>query len=266
MANSSQQSVERVNLVYRSGDKKTGMDVELPFRTLVLGDFTQSGASEVFDGQTPVSVTTDNINDVIKGLGIELVIDVPDCLMDGESSDNLTITLPLTAISDFSPQTIVGNVPCLAKLAALRKQLLSILEGDLEGKKASGPDTLMQSDEDVAAFVQRYALDDQLSQSSLSILVTEIDERLSRQMDTILHHKQFETMESVWRALYFLLERTPFEENCTVEILNISKQALLENFEDVPETIQSELYNIVYSAEFGQFGGRPFSVIIGNYD
>jgi len=266
MANSSQQSVERVNLVYRSGDKKTGMDVELPFRTLVLGDFTQSGVSEVFDGQTPVSVTTDNINDVIKGLGIELVIDVPDCLMDDESSDNLTITLPLTAISDFSPQTIVGNVPCLAKLAALRKQLLSILEGDLEGKRATGPDTLMQGDEDVAAFVQRYALDDQLSQSSLSILVTEIDERLSRQMDTILHHKQFETMESVWRALYFLLERTPFEENCTVEILNVSKQALLENFEDVPETIQSELYNIVYSAEFGQFGGRPFSVIIGNYD
>ncbi|NOX93320.1 MAG: type VI secretion system contractile sheath large subunit [Gammaproteobacteria bacterium] len=266
MANPSQQNIERVNLVYRSGDKKTGMDVELPFRILVPGDFTQSGASEIFDGQTPVSVTADNINDVMKGLGIELIIDVPDCLMDDESSAHLTITLPVTAISDFSPAIIVGNVPFLAKLATLRKQLLSILEGERENETAIAPDTLLKSDKDIAAFVQRYALDDSLSQSSLSILVTEIDERLSRQMDAILHHKAFETLESSWRALDFLLGKIPAGENCTVEILNISKQALLENFEDVPEITQSALYHIIYSSEFGQFGGRPFSVMIGNYD
>ena len=262
MANPSQQSVERINLVYRSGDKQTGIDVELPFRALVLGDFSQSEASEVFNGQTPVSVNLDNINDVMKGLGIELVFSVRNCLMDDESSDHLAITLPITAIADFNPQMIVNNVPYLTKLATLKKQLLLLLENE----KASGLDDVLQSDKDLAAFVQRYALDEQLSQSSLSLLVTEIDERLSAQMDAILHHKQFEAIESAWRALYFLLERTPFEENCTVEILNISKQALLEDFEDVPETLQSELYNIVYSSEFGQFGGRPFSVLIGNYE
>ncbi len=262
MAIQSQQSSERVNLVYRSGDKKTGVDIELPFRVLVLGDFTLSETSELFDGQTPISVNLNNIDDVINGLSIELSIDVPNYLMDDETAESLRIVFPITEIADFSPQVVINKVPYLAKLGALREQLLSLLEEE----SSDGRSIAEQSDEEIKAFIERYALDDQLSQSSLSILVTEIDERLSLQMDAILHHKQYEALESAWRSLYFLLERTPFEENCTIEILNISKQALLENFEDVPETIQSELYHVIYSSEFGQFGGRPFSVMIGNYE
>ncbi len=262
MANQSQQSGERVNLVYRSGDKQTGIDVELPFRALVLGDFSHSEASDTFDRQTPVSVNLNNIDDVMKGLGIELVFSVRNCLMDDDVLDHLAVTLPITEIADFSPQTIVRNVPYLSKLVALKKQLLLLLENE----QANGLDDILQSDKDIADFVQHYTLDTQLNSSSLSLLVTEIDQRLSAQMDEILHHKQFEAIESAWRSLHFLLKRTPFEENCTIEILNVSKQALLENFEDVPETLQSALYNIIYSAEFGQFGGRPFSVVIGNYE
>ncbi|MBL1275607.1 MAG: type VI secretion system contractile sheath large subunit [Ectothiorhodospiraceae bacterium] len=266
MTNQSQQNIERVNLVYRSGDKNTGIDVELPFRALVLGDFTQSAASEFFDEQSPISVTVDNINDVIKGANITLTLNVRNCLIDDESADHLTISLPITALSDFEPHAIVKNVPYLAKLATLRKYILAALEGDSDTKNNTGLNAHIESDEDIAAFVQRFTFDDEFSQSSLSILVTDIDDRLSAQMDEIIHHEHFESLESAWRALHFLVERTPFDENCTVEILDLSKQALLENFEDVPETIQSQLYHIVYSSEFGQFGGRPYSVIIGNYD
>ena len=262
MANQSQQSAERVNLVYRSGDKNTGMDVELPFRALVLGDFSHAEESDVFDEQTPVSVSVENINDVLKGFNIELVLHVRNCLIEDESADHLTVTLPLTSLSDFEPQAIVNNVPFLAALATLRKHVLSVLADE------SAPELgiLINTNKEVSAFVKRYAVDDALSESSLSILVTEIDKRLSTQMDEIIHHSQFTAVESAWRSLRFLVERTPFDENCSIEILNIGKQALLENFEDVPETIQSELYRIVYSSEFGQFGGRPYSVIIGNYE
>lgn len=261
MAIQSQTTSERINLVYRSGDKQNGVDIELPFRVLVLSDFTLSEASEFFEDQMPISVTLDNIDDVIKGFGIELSIEVPNCLI-ADDAGSLNVTLPITAIADFSPAVIISKVPYLAKIGALRDQLLALLE--VEG--ADGQSIVAQGDEEIVSFIQRYALDEQLDQSSLSILVTEIDERLSRQMDSILHHAQFETLESAWRALNFLIERTPFEENCTVEILNVSKQALLDNFEDVPETIQSELYHIVYSSEFGQFGGRPYSVLVGNYE
>jgi type VI secretion system protein ImpC len=46
----------------------------------------------------------------------------------------------------------------------------------------------------------------------------------------------------------------------------VSKEKLLEDFEDAPEITRSGLYKAVYTAEFGQFGGQPFGSIIGNYE
>src|SRR5690606_19767913 len=63
----------------------------------------------------------------------------------------------------------------------------------------------------------------------------------------------------------FVLARTDERENCMVHILNVSKRALMEDFEDVPEVTQSKLYELVYTAEFGQFGGKPYSVMVGDY-
>ena len=46
----------------------------------------------------------------------------------------------------------------------------------------------------------------------------------------------------------------------------MSKEDLLEDFEDSPEVVKSGLYKIVYTAEYGQFGGQPYAAMIGNYE
>src|SRR5690606_5259217 len=48
-------------------------------------------------------------------------------------------------------------------------------------------------------------------------------------------------------------------------LYNISKQALADDFEDAAEITHSSLYQCVYTEEFGQFGGQPYGVLIGNY-
>jgi type VI secretion system protein ImpC len=97
-------------------------------------------------------------------------------------------------------------------------------------------------------------------------MIAEIDKKLSAQIDEILHNADFQKMESSWRGLKYLIDQTDFRENIKVEILNVSKDALLEDFEDAPEITKSGLYKHVYTSEYGQFGGQPVGVMIGNYE
>ena len=61
------------------------------------------------------------------------------------------------------------------------------------------------------------------------------------------------------------MDRTDFRENILVEVLSCSKEDLLADFEDTPEVPRSGLYKIVYSAELGQLGGKPFAAICASY-
>lgn len=97
-------------------------------------------------------------------------------------------------------------------------------------------------------------------------MIAQIDEKLSVQLDEILHNENFQQMESAWRGLKFLVDRTDFRQNNKVEILNISKDDLLMDFDDAADIVESGLYKQVYSAEFGVHGGEPISSIIANYE
>ncbi|MHB8137728.1 MAG: type VI secretion system contractile sheath large subunit [Smithellaceae bacterium] len=97
-------------------------------------------------------------------------------------------------------------------------------------------------------------------------MIASIDRKLSAQLDEILHHQEFQKMESAWKSLKFLVDRTDFRENIRIEILNVSKEDLLTDFEDAPEIPKAGLYKTVYSSEYGQFGGKPYGVLIGNYE
>ncbi|MBN1106466.1 MAG: type VI secretion system contractile sheath large subunit [Deltaproteobacteria bacterium] len=97
-------------------------------------------------------------------------------------------------------------------------------------------------------------------------MIAEIDQKLSRQVDAVLHNAEFQKLESAWRSLKFLIDRTDFRENNKIEILSAKKEELLSDFEDAPEVTKSGLYRKIYTQEYGQFGGQPFGLIVGNYE
>ncbi|HLV33298.1 MAG TPA: type VI secretion system contractile sheath large subunit [Chitinispirillaceae bacterium] len=107
---------------------------------------------------------------------------------------------------------------------------------------------------------------DKIDKVVLDNQIAEIDRKISIQLDEILHHPKFQKMESSWRSLKFLVDRTDFKKNIKIDILDLSKEDLAEDFEDAPETIQSGLYKHVYTDEYDTPGGEPYATMVSNYE
>jgi hypothetical protein len=118
----------------------------------------------------------------------------------------------------------------------------------------------------IAELLEPKTAYDKADKRAVDQMIAEIDRKLSQQIDEILHHKDVQQLESAWRGLKFVVNRTDFRESNKIELLNISKQQLLEDFEDSPEVVRSGLYKLAYTAEYGQFGGEPYAAMIANYD
>lgn len=97
-------------------------------------------------------------------------------------------------------------------------------------------------------------------------MISDIDVRISRQMDAVIHASEFQQVESFWRSLKTMVDRVDFRENIKVNVLHVTKSELLEDFEFAPEIIQSGYYKHVYSSGFGQFGGEPVATVVGAYE
>lgn len=101
--------------------------------------------------------------------------------------------------------------------------------------------------------------------SAIDRMIAAIDQTMTTQLNEVLHNAEFQAMEAGWRSLKFLVDRTDFRQNIKIEMLNVSKDDLLADFEDSPEIVKSGLYKHAYVDEYGQFGGQPFAAIITNY-
>lgn len=121
----------------------------------------------------------------------------------------------------------------------------------------------------IAAFIENLVsanrTEEPVNKSLVDQMLVELDKKISSQMDEILHNETFQQMESSWKGLKLLVDRTDFSENNKIDLLHATKEELLEDFEFSPETTQSGLYKHVYSSGYGQFGGEPTGAIIGNF-
>lgn len=118
----------------------------------------------------------------------------------------------------------------------------------------------------IAELMQPARKDEKINNAVIDQMLATIDQKMSAQLDTILHDESFQKLESAWRGLKFVVDRTDFRQNIRIEVLNASKDELLADFEDSPEVVKSGLYKHIYSAEFGQFGGKPYGAVVANYE
>ena len=117
----------------------------------------------------------------------------------------------------------------------------------------------------ITQIVQSDNAEEKVNKFALDEMIAHIDDVISEQMDEILHNEQFQKLEATWRGLYTLVERTDFNENIKIDLLDVTKEEALEDFELNPDITQTTLYKHIYSSEYGQFGGEPVGAIIGDY-
>lgn len=118
----------------------------------------------------------------------------------------------------------------------------------------------------IAELVKPQRAEEKVDKAVVDQMIADVDARLSKQVDAIIHHEEFQKLESAWRGLKFVVDQVDFRENIKVEVLNCSKDDLQMDFEDAPEITKSGLYKIAYTAEYGQFGGKPYGAMFANYE
>jgi len=61
---------------------------------------------------------------------------------------------------------------------------------------------------------------------SIEAMIAELDKRLSQQVNAVLHHPDFQQLESAWRGLHHLVNNTETDEMLKIRVMNISKLEL----------------------------------------
>ncbi len=96
--------------------------------------------------------------------------------------------------------------------------------------------------------------------------IGEIDKKLTVQLNEVIHHSEFQALESSWRGLHYLVHQSETGENLKIRVLNVSKRDLFKDLEKAAEFDQSALFKKIYEEEYGQLGGQPYGMLVGDYE
>ena len=98
-------------------------------------------------------------------------------------------------------------------------------------------------------------------------IISELDRKLSEQVNLIMHHKDFQELEGTWRGLHHLVNNTETDETLKIRVLNISKKDVAKTIKKYKGTAwdQSPLFKKLYEEEFGSPGGEPYGCLVGDY-
>lgn len=102
---------------------------------------------------------------------------------------------------------------------------------------------------------------------TIEAMIAAIDKKLTEQVNRIMHHEDFQKLESAWRGLHYLVNNTETDEQLKIRVLNVSKTDLGKTLKRYKGTAwdQSPLFKRLYEEEYGQFGGEPYGCLVGDY-
>jgi len=116
---------ERVNIVYKPATGGAQEQVELPLKLLMMGDYTLSQDNRLLEDRKPINIDKDNFNEVMRNQKLSLAMNVDNRLSE-EAGAQMSTSLKFENMNDFSPESVVQQVPELKKLMELRTALQAL--------------------------------------------------------------------------------------------------------------------------------------------
>ncbi len=96
--------------------------------------------------------------------------------------------------------------------------------------------------------------------------IAAIDQKMSKQLNAIMHHEKFTKLEGSWRGLNHLVMNSETGTGLKIRVLNMTKRELNRDLTKAVEFDQSQLFKKIYENEFGTPGGEPYGALIGDYE
>ena len=145
----------------------------------------------------------------------------------------------------------------------------SLLNKEFRPKTDAASEEINSAVETLAEYVLKdSAIVSEDAINSIQALIAQIDQKLTDQINLIMHHEDFQQLESAWRGLSYMVNNTETDESLKIKVMNISKNELGKTLKKYKGTAwdQSPIFKQMYEEEYGQFGGEPFGAVVGDFE
>lgn len=145
----------------------------------------------------------------------------------------------------------------------------SLLQKEFKPKSSQAEEAVQNAVNTLAEQVlKNTGLVSEDAAATITALIAEIDQKLTEQVNLIIHNEEFQQLESAWRGLHHLVNNTETDEMLKIRVMNVSKKDVYKNLKKFKGTAwdQSPLFKKVYEEEYGQLGGEPYGCFVGDYE
>ena len=118
-----------------------------------------------------------------------------------------------------------------------------------------------------AALLRTPALRVAGLRAAIETLRAQMYASLCTQLNAVLHHPDLQAMEASWRGAHYLVRHVATDAMLKIRIFDISQRELARTLRKFRGTAwdNSPIFHKIYEEEYGQLGGEPFGVLIGDY-
>ncbi len=144
----------------------------------------------------------------------------------------------------------------------------TLLKKEFKTKTDEAAERIQQAVQTLAEQALRdTALVSEDVQKTVKAIIAAIDQKLSEQINLILHQADFQQLEGAWRGLHYLVNNTETDEQLKIRVMNISKKDLHKTLKRFKGTAwdQSPIFKRIYEEEYGQFGGAPYGCLVADF-
>ncbi|MEM9243128.1 MAG: type VI secretion system contractile sheath large subunit [Pseudomonadota bacterium] len=100
----------------------------------------------------------------------------------------------------------------------------------------------------------------------LNNLIARIDQLVAEQLREIIEHEMVKRLHASWIGLHYLIHcATTSAANLKVKVLNVSWSQVVDDLMRASDVDYCQLFDKIYSAEFGSPGGEPYGILLGDY-
>lgn len=263
--------------------ERTGVIDEPPFRMLILGDWSGDGDKADAGSRRPIEIDRDNFDDVMARLRL--------CANLGD------LSLEFADLDDFHPDQLFRRLPVFAELRDLRKRLVNpdtfnsaarevrlwsnsavveadkieeeilpqsdnLLDSILSKPSGGAPPPKARMSSDLSGLISDIVRPHIVSvdENEQAGMLAAVDNATSGLMRDILHHPNFQALESAWRGLYFAVRRIETDTDLKIFVLNISKDELTYDLKSAASLSDSVFYKTAVRED-----DEAWAAIFGNY-